>query len=50
MGLDSGPSTHQEAVDEDYLFPADFGALLCETAVLKLASTEQAHSDCCSLL
>lgn len=50
MGLESGPNTHQEAVDKDYLFPVDRSVLLCETAVVKLAGTEQAHSDCCSLL
>lgn len=50
MGLESGPSIHQVAVDKDYLLPVDLSALLCETAVVKLASTEQAHSDCCSLL
>lgn len=49
-GLRVWPNTHQEAVDKDYLLPVALSVLLCETAVVKLASTEQAHSDCCSLL
>ena len=50
MGLECGPRTHQEALDDDYLLALDLSVLLCKTGMIKLASTEQAHSDWCSLL
>lgn len=50
IDLKSGPSIHQVAVDKVTSSLWTSSVLLCETAVVKLASTEQAHSDCCSLL
>lgn len=47
MGLESGLSTHQEAVDNDCLLCLDLSVLLCKTVMMKLASTEQAHSNWC---